>query len=90
MMECGAGREISGNLEASARLQKGWQMDFFTCQLRKTVDGLCEMEPQAPPRLSQQCSDRLAMPAFHWVWGVVTRMLFLCPPKGGFQCSLEK
>ena len=90
MMQCGAGREISDNLEASARLQKGWQMDFITCQLRKTVDGLYEMESQAMSRLSQQRSDRLAMPAFHWVWGLVTRMLFLCPPKGGFQCSLEK
>lgn len=89
-MEQEAGREISDNVEASARLQKGWQMDFITCQLRKTVDGLYKMEPQAPSRLSQQRSDRLAMPAFHWVWGVVTRMLFLCPPKGGFQCSLEK
>ena len=68
MMQCGAGREISDNLEASARLQKGWQMDFITCQLRKTVDGLYEMESQATSRLSQQRSDRLAMPAIHWVW----------------------
>lgn len=41
MMQCGAGREISDNLEASARLQKGWQMDFITCQLRKKLLMYC-------------------------------------------------
>ena len=36
MIGCGAGREILDDLEALAtiaRLQKGWQMAFITCQL---------------------------------------------------------
>lgn len=44
-------RCVLDNLEASAtiaRLLKGRQMDFITCQLRRIDDGLCE-EPRPCP-----------------------------------------
>lgn len=75
----GAGRVLLNDLEASAtlaRLQKGWQMDCITCQPRKMDGGLCE-ESQGTSRLSQQCSDRLVMPAIHWVWGVGSHFAIL-------------